>query len=92
MQKTFKALSDPVRIKILTLLKSKRLNAGQICANFDLSGATISYHLNILKEANLIRETKEKNFIFYETNYSVFEEILILIKSLQGDDANEKKL
>lgn len=74
---TFKALSDPVRRDILEMLKSSSLSAGDISSKFDMTGATISYHLSILKKADLIRERREKNFIFYELNTSVFEEIML---------------
>ena len=63
---TFKALSDSVRREILMLLKQNRMTAGEICSHFDITGATISYHLSILKKAGLIFEQKEKNFIYYE--------------------------
>ena len=82
---TFKALSDPVRRDILEMLKKGRMSAGDIASNFDMTGATISYHLNILKKAELIRENKEKNFIFYELNTSVLEEIMLWISDLKGD-------
>ena len=77
---TFKALSDPVRRQILELLKKGPLSAGEIGANFDMTGATISYHLKILKKADL------KNFIYYQLNASVLEEILLWISSLQGEE------
>ena len=63
---TFKALSDPIRREILELLKNGRLSAGDIGSQFDMTGATISYHLSILKKADLVRESREKNFIYYE--------------------------
>lgn len=82
---TFKALSDPVRLEILNMLKKNgRMNAGEIADNFDLSKATISHHLKILKEQDLIYEEKEKNFIYYELNTSVFEEILTWIVKFKG--------
>ncbi|NBK96586.1 MAG: ArsR family transcriptional regulator [Erysipelotrichia bacterium] len=84
MQKTFKALSDPVRTEILDLLKSKRMSAGEIAKHFDMTQATISYHLSILKKADLIRESKNKNFIFYELNASVFQELMIYLKQFTG--------
>lgn len=83
---TFKALSDPIRREILELLKKGRLSAGEIGSHFDMTGATISYHLSILKKADLIRETKQKNFIFYELNASVVEEIMLWLASLKGDE------
>lgn len=74
---TFKALSDPVRREILEMLKPGSLSAGDIASKFDMTGATISYHLSILKKADLIRERRDKNFIFYELNTSVFEELML---------------
>lgn len=82
---TFKALSDPVRREILMLLKKQRLSAGEIVSNFDMTGATISYHLNILKKAGLIFEQKEKNFIYYELNTSVVEEVMLWLSDLKGE-------
>jgi len=88
---TFKALSDPVRREILQLLKNRRMSAGEIGSHFDMTGATMSYHLKILKKADLIWEKKEKNFIFYELNTSVLEEIMLWISDLKGDNVNDKK-
>ena len=85
MSETLKAISDPVRREILELLKDGRKTAGEISSTFNLTGATISYHLSILKKANLITETKQKKYIFYELNSSVFEEILVWIYKLGGD-------
>ncbi len=82
---TFKALGDPVRREILTLLKGGRLSAGEIGKHFDMTGATISYHLNILKKADLVHESREKNFIYYELNTSVVEEIMLWLSDLKGD-------
>ncbi len=82
---TFKALGDPVRREILTLLKGGRLSAGEIGKHFDMTGATISYHLGILKKAELVYETREKNFIYYELNTSVVEEIMLWLSDLKGD-------
>ena len=73
---TFKALSDPVRREILELLKGGALSAGDIASNFDMTQATVSYHLKILKKADLIREKRDKNFIFYELNMTVVEEMM----------------
>ncbi|MBS4881481.1 MAG: winged helix-turn-helix transcriptional regulator [Peptoniphilus harei] len=82
---TFKALSDPVRLEILNMLKKNgRMNAGEISDKFDLSKATISHHLKILREQDLIYEEKEKNFIYYELNTSVFEDILTWIVKFKG--------
>ena len=81
---TFKALSDPVRRKILVILKKKSLSAGEICDSFDLTSATISYHLSILKKADLVVENKYKNFIYYELNTSVIEEVMLWLNDLRG--------
>lgn len=82
---TFKALSDPVRREILVLLKNGRLSAGEIAGHFDMTQATVSYHLKILKKADLVREMREKNFIFYELNLTVVEEIMVWLSDLRGD-------
>lgn len=85
---TFKALSDPVRRDILVLLKKGRLSAGEIGSHFDMTGATISYHLSILKKAGLVYEQREKNFIFYELNISIVEEVMIWLSDLKGVNNN----
>ncbi len=74
---TFKALSDPARREILTMLRDGRKSAGEIASQFDMTGATVSYHLKLLKNAELVFETREKNFIYYTLNTSVFEEIMM---------------
>ena len=86
---TFKALSDPVRRDILTLLKKGSLSAGEIGSHFDMTGATISYHLSILKKADLVFENKQKNFIYYELNTSVVEEVMLWLTDLKGGSDNE---
>ncbi len=83
---TFKALSDPARRQILELLRQKPLSAGEIASHFDMTGATISYHLKVLKQADLVFESREKNFIYYQLNTSVLEEIMLWISTLKGDD------
>ena len=90
---TFKALSDPIRRDILEMLKKERMSAGDIGSNFDMTGATISYHLNILKKAELVRESKEKNFVFYELNASVVEEVMLWLAGLKETniDAMEER-
>ena len=80
---TFKALSDPIRRDILEMLKQGRMSAGDIGSHFDMTGATISYHLNILKKAGLVKETKQKNFVFYELNASVVEEVMLWLAGLR---------
>ena len=86
---TFKALADSNRREILTMLKSGRMSAGEIASKFNMTNATISYHLSQLKKADLITETKEKNFIYYELNVSVFEEIMLWIAQFK-EDKNEE--
>lgn len=88
---TFKALADPVRRDILTLLRQGRLSAGEIGAHFDMTGATISYHLGILKKAGLVFEQREKNYIYYELNTSVVEEVMLWLSELKGDNKNAEK-
>lgn len=74
---TFKALSDPIRREILVMLREDKMAAGEIAKKFDMTGATVSYHLSQLKKAELVRESKYKNFVYYELNASVFEEIML---------------
>ena len=88
LQKTMKALSDPVRREILNLLKGGRMAAGEIAGHFDITDAAISRHLSVLKEANLIRDTREGKFIFYDLNASVLEELLLWISDLKGENDN----
>ena len=89
LQNTLKALSDPIRREILNLLKSGRLSAGEICDHFDVTGASISRHLSVLKEAELIRDTREGKFIYYDLNTSVLEEILLWITDLKGENDHD---
>ena len=86
IQKTIKALSDPIRREILNLLKSGKLSAGEIANKFPVSNAAISKHLSVLKNADLIRDTREGKFIFYELNTSVLEEIMLWLRSLKGEE------
>ena len=90
MSETLKAISDPVRRNILELLKEDKQSAGELASEFNLSGATVSYHLTQLKKAGLILESRHKNFIYYELNASVFEEVLVWIYGLGGKD-NESR-
>lgn len=85
----FKAFSDPIRREILLLLKNKSMSAGEIAENFEITSATISYHLSLLKKSELIRERKVKNFIYYDLNMSVFEELILWFNSFKGG-YNEK--
>ena len=82
---TLRALADPTRREILELLKAGRMSAGEIVEHFSVTGASISRHLSVLKEADLIRDTREGKFIYYELNTSVLEEIMLWITQLKGE-------
>ena len=84
-QNTMKALSDPIRRDILELLKSGRLSAGEIAEKFPVSGAAVSKHLSVLKDADLIRDARAGKFIFYELNTSVLEEVMLWLTGLKGE-------
>ena len=85
IQTTLKALSDPIRRQILDMLKPGRLSAGEIAEAFPVSGAAVSKHLSVLKEADLIRDTREGKFIYYELNTSVLEEVMLWLSTLKGE-------
>ena len=85
IQNTLKALSDPIRRQILDMLKPGRLAAGEIAEAFPVSGAAVSKHLTVLKEADLIRDTREGKFIYYELNASVLEEVMFWLVTLKGE-------
>ena len=85
LQNTIKALSDPSRREILELLKGGRLSAGEIGSKFPVSGAAVSKHLSVLKDADLIRDSREGKFIFYELNTSVLEEVMLWLAQLKGE-------
>ena len=88
LAETFKALSDPVRREILLLLRKGKMSAGEIGAHFDMTGATVSYHLSQLKKAELILEEKKKNYIYYQ----LFEEIMMWIAQFSHqDEKNDEK-
>lgn len=89
LQQTLKALADPTRREILNLLKSGKLPAGEIAEHFDITPAAISRHLSVLKEADLISDTREGKFIFYELNATVLEEILLWISDLKGEGKHD---
>jgi DNA-binding transcriptional ArsR family regulator len=86
---TFKVLADPLRRDILTALKEGRLTAGELSERFGVTPAALSYHLRLLKGADLVMEYRYKNFIYYELNTTVFSELIIWIKQF-GGDKNEK--
>ncbi len=85
LQNTIKALSDPIRREILEMLRGGRMAAGEISEKFPVSGAAISKHLSVLREADLIRDTREGKFIYYELNTSVLEEVMLWISGLKGE-------
>ena len=96
MSETLKAISDPVRRKIIEMLRKEKMTAGDIANKFNLTNSTVSYHLSYLKKADLIKEEKYKKYIYYKLNTSVFEEILVWIYQFgkddeKGDNNNEEK-
>lgn len=90
INQTLKALADPVRRNILEMLKQGPKSAGEIAQAFELTPATVSYHLSQLKKAGLLLEEKKKNFIYYRLDMTIFEEVLAWVRSLGGNE-NEKK-
>ena len=84
LQATLRALADPTRREILTLLRAGPLVAGEITAHFSVTAAAVSRHLSVLKEADLIRDTREGKFIIYELNTSVLEEVMLWMQTLKG--------
>lgn len=91
LQQTMKALADPIRREILNLLKGGRMSAGEIGDHFPVTAASISRHLSVLKDADLVRDTREGQFIYYELNASVLEEIMLWISDLKGDNGNDTR-
>jgi len=89
LQDTLRALADPIRREILSLLKGGRMAAGEICEHFSVTAAAVSRHLSVLKEADLIRDQREGKFIYYELNTSVLEEIMLWLTDLKGEESNE---
>ena len=85
LQTTLRALADTIRREILNLLKAGKLSAGEITDHFDVTAASISRHLSVLKEADLIRDERQGKFIFYELNASVLEEIMLWLTDLKGE-------
>lgn len=90
IQDTLRALADPTRREILNLLKQSRLSAGEIADHFPISGAAISRHLSVLKDADLIRDQRDGKFIYYELNVTVLEEIMLWISELKGDNDHDQ--
>lgn len=89
-QQTFKALSDPTRRSILDMLKDGAKTAGDIGAKFDMTGATVSHHLSVLKDAGLVSDDRRGKFIYYELNLSVLDEITGWVAGLKGGSSDEK--
>ncbi len=81
---SFKALSDPIRRKILLLLKEKDMTAGEIAERFDISKPSISHHLNILKQAGMVVDERKGQNIYYSINTSVFEDVVSFVMDLLG--------
>ena len=91
IQNTLKSLADPIRREILNLHKNGKMSAGEITEHFEVTGASISRHLSVLKDADLIRDTREGKYIIYELNASVLEEIMLWITDLKGDNENDSR-
>ena len=89
LQKTLRALADPTRRKILNLLKDGRMSAGEITDCFSVTAASISRHLSVLKEADLLRDSREGKFIYYQLNASVLEEIMLWLTELKGGEEHD---
>ena len=85
LQQTLKALADPTRREILNLLKNGKRSAGEIAEQFDITAAAVSRHLSVLKEADLVCDSREGKFIYYELNTSVLEEALLWLTDLKGE-------
>mgnify|MGYP001163425901 CR=1 FL=1 len=85
IHETIKAISDPVRREILSILKNGKMSAGEIASHFEITNATVSYHLSLLKQADLIHEIKNKNFIYYELNTTVFEDVYVWLKQFSKE-------
>ena len=89
-QKTFKALSEPTRREILMLLRKESMSAGEIASKFKMTNATISHHLSVLKEAEIVIDRRKGKYIIYELNSSVIEDIIVWFLNLKGDEEDEK--
>ena len=90
LQTTLKALSDPIRRDILNLLIDGSLSAGDIGSHFSVTGASISRHLSVLKDADLIRDRREGKYIYYELNASALEEVMLWLADLKGGEVHDK--
>lgn len=81
---SFKALSDVQRRKILIMLRENELTAGEIAENLGITPAALSYHLSLLKKCDLISEYKVKNFVYYQLNTTIFDELILWLKQFGG--------
>ncbi|MBR4288010.1 MAG: winged helix-turn-helix transcriptional regulator [Clostridia bacterium] len=91
LHETLRAMADPIRREILNLLKQGKMTAGEITTHFPVTGAAVSRHLSVLKEADLIRDTREGKFIIYEINTSVLEDVMLWINALKGENDHAEK-
>lgn len=80
LAETFKALSDPIRRDALELLKGGRLSAGELAQALSVTPAALSYHLRLLKQAELVMEYKQKNYVYYELHTTVLDETILWIR------------
>lgn len=83
MNNFFKALDDPTRRQIIEMLKEKDLTAGEIADAFHISKPSISYHLDLLRQANLVISVKKGQFVYYSLNTSVFDEVITWLMNLK---------
>ncbi len=90
IQEILSALSDKERRKILDILKQGKISSGDLALKMEMTPQALSYHLKKLKKADLIYETKFKNFIYYELNLTILDEVVYWIDSLRKDNNNEK--
>ena len=89
LQNTMKALADPIRREILNMLKKGKMTAGEIAEKFDVTMASVSRHLSVLKDADLIRDTRDGKYIIYEINTSVLEDVMLWLTALKGEDNDD---
>jgi len=89
MKKIFKALDDPTRRKILDLLKARDLTAGEIADHFDMQKPSVSYHLDLLKQAELVVSAKKGQYVYYSLSTSVLEDIIAWLMKLNSQDSEE---
>lgn len=83
--KVFKALSDPTRRQILKLLNKREMTAGEIAERFDVTGATISHHLSVLKEADAVSMRRNGKQLIYSVNTTVMQDVLAFLMDVFGD-------